>query len=126
VAAGILTDQDRILACQRRHSDTYGGQWEFPGGKVNPGESLQEALRRELQEELGIDAEIGAEILRLRHRYPDRYVEVVFFAVPKFNGIPRNNVFEAIEWVPREKLVEYPFLEADREMVQRLSRNEAL
>ncbi|HUY12109.1 MAG TPA: (deoxy)nucleoside triphosphate pyrophosphohydrolase [Terriglobia bacterium] len=125
VAAGILSNEDCFLVCQRHHSDAYGGQWEFPGGKVNRGESLEEALRRELKEELGIDAEIGPEIFRLRHRYPDRDVEVVFFAVPMFKGVPRNNVFESIEWAPRAKLAEYPFLEADREVVQRLMKNEA-
>ncbi|MGH9430484.1 MAG: (deoxy)nucleoside triphosphate pyrophosphohydrolase [Terriglobia bacterium] len=126
VAAGILTDRDMILACQRPHSDAYGGQWEFPGGKVQSGESLEAALRRELEEELGIRAEIGPEVFRQRHQYPDRHVEVAFFAVREFNGALRNKVFESIEWIPRVKLLEYPFLEADRELVRRLARNEVL
>ncbi|MGH9455849.1 MAG: NUDIX domain-containing protein [Terriglobia bacterium] len=126
VAAGILTNQDLILACQRHHSDAYGGQWEFPGGKVQTGESLTEALRRELEEELGIIAEIGSEVFRQSHQYPDRRVEVAFFAVQEFKGVIRNNVFESIEWVHRARLPQYPFLEADRELVRRLSRNEVL
>jgi 8-oxo-dGTP diphosphatase len=124
VAAGILTDQDYVLACQRHHTDLYGGQWEFPGGKANAGEPLAAALRRELKEELDIDAEVGREIHRLRHRYPDRSVEVAFFSILSFRGVLSNKVFEAIEWVPRHRLTSYPFLEADREMVNRLSRNE--
>jgi 8-oxo-dGTP diphosphatase len=124
VVAGIIPRGDSILICQRRRSDAYGLQWEFPGGKVEDGEEVTSALRRELQEELAIEVEVGAEIFRLRHRYPDRFVEVVFFAVPNFSGETRNQVFEAIEWAPRAQLPQYNFLEADRELVNRLSQGE--
>lgn len=124
VAAGIIIDRDRILICQRPRSDPYGLQWEFPGGKVQPGESLQDCLRRELAEELSIDADIGREVFRARHRYPDRWVEVTFFLVPSFHGIPRNQVFESITWSERQRLPEYNFLEADREIVARIARGE--
>jgi 8-oxo-dGTP diphosphatase len=124
VTAGILVDGDRILVCQRHHSDTYGLQWEFPGGKVHDGEDLKAALRRELVEELAIEAEVGEEVFRLRHRYPDRYVEVVFLAVRKFRGTVENRIFEAVEWVSRQALPSYDFLEADRELVGRIARGE--
>jgi 8-oxo-dGTP diphosphatase len=124
VTAGILTKGERILVCQRHRSDRYGLQWEFPGGKVDPGEELKAALRRELREELAIDAEIGDEVFRLRHRYPHRYVEVVFFAVPSYRGEIRNQVFEGVEWATRQELSAYNFLEADRELVTRLARGE--
>lgn len=124
VAAGILKDGERILICQRHRSDAYGLQWEFPGGKVREGEELKAALRRELAEELGIQAEVGEEVFRLRHQYPDRYVEVVFFAVPAFRGEACNQVFEAITWAPRAGLAAYPFLAADLELVHRLARGE--
>ncbi len=124
VTAGILVAGDRILICQRHRSDPYGLQWEFPGGKVEPRENLRDSLRRELAEELAITAEIGEEVFRLRHRYPDRYVEVVFFAVRSYQGRILNRVFEAVEWVPRAKLRDYPFLEADRELVDRIARGE--
>ena len=101
-------------------------QWEFPGGKVRDGEDLKAALNRELAEELAIEAEVGDEVHRLRHRYPDRYVEVVFFAVRSFKGDLINRVFEAVEWAPRERLANYDFLEADRELVARLARGEIL
>ena len=65
------------------------------------GEELPAALQRELEEELAIQAEVGAEVFRLRHHYPDRYVEVVFFAIASYRGEVRNQVFEAIEWAPR-------------------------
>ncbi len=124
VTAGILIEGGRVLICQRHHSDPYGMQWEFPGGKVNEGEELKASLRRELAEELAIQAEIDEEVFRLRHQYPDRDVEVVFFAVRKFRGTIRNQVFEAIAWVDRSRLSQFNFLEADRELVRRLSHDE--
>ena len=124
VSAGIIIRGDRILICQRHHADPYGLQWEFPGGKVRDGERLKDSLRRELAEELSIEAEVGEEVFRLRHRYPDRYVEVVFFAVPAFRGMVRNQVFEAIVWTPRSELVSYNFLEADQELVKRIAHGE--
>ena len=124
VVAGILCRGDHILICQRRRSDAYGLQWEFPGGKVEDGEELPAALRRELAEELAIQAEVGEEVFRLRHHYPDRYVEVVFFALSSYSGEVHNRVFEAIQWAPRAKLPEYNFLDADREVVNRISKGE--
>jgi 8-oxo-dGTP diphosphatase len=93
VVAGIIRRDDRILICQRRRSDAYGLQWEFPGGKVEDEEQLPAALRRELEEELTIQADVGAEVFRLRHHYPDRYVEVVFFALENYRGEVCNQVF---------------------------------
>jgi 8-oxo-dGTP diphosphatase len=124
VTAGIIVDGDRILICQRHRSDAYGLQWEFPGGKVGEGEDLKQSLRRELAEELSIEAEVGEEVFRLRHRYPDRYVEVIFFSVPSYRGNVSNRVFEAIEWAPRSRLSGYDFLDADRELVSRIARGE--
>ncbi len=126
VAAGILPEVGRVLICQRHRTDRYGLQWEFPGGKVKEGEDLPTALRRELKEELGIETEIGEEVFRLKHHYPDRYVEVVFFKVPLYRGAIENRVFEAIEWAERSRLPEYDFLEADRDLVERIARGELL
>jgi len=126
VTAGILVDGDRVLICQRHRSDAYGLQWEFPGGKVRDGEDLKVSLQRELAEELSIAAEVGDEVFRLRHRYPDRYVEVVFFSVASYRGEVSNRVFEAVEWAERSRLPEYDFLEADRELVERLARGEII
>jgi len=122
VTAGIIIKGDSILVCQRHHTDAYGLQWEFPGGKVQDGEDLKASLRRELAEELAIDAEVGAEVFRLRHQYPDRYVEVVFFSVERYRGELRNLVFESVEWAPRTRLASYNFLEADRELVSRIAQ----
>jgi 8-oxo-dGTP diphosphatase len=124
VTAGIIRSGDRVLICQRHRSDAYGLQWEFPGGKVKDGEDLEASLRRELGEELASQAEIGPEVFRLRHRYLDRYVEVIFFRIEDYHGQVRNQVFEAIEWAPRSRLTDYNFLEADRELVNRISKGE--
>ena len=124
VVAGIIQKNERILICQRHRSDAYGMQWEFPGGKVEDGEALPEALRRELAEELGIQVDVGEEVHRLRHVYPDRYVEVVFFTITDFRGEVSNNVFEAVDWAPRASLREFNFLEADRELVKRIAKGE--
>jgi 8-oxo-dGTP diphosphatase len=124
VVAGIIKRGDRILICQRRRSDPYGLQWEFPGGKVNAGEELASALKRELEEELAIQAEVGEEVFRLRHRYPDRYVEVVFFAIASYTNNVHNQVFEAVAWAPQSALPKYNFLEADRELVNRIAKGE--
>ena len=124
VSAGIIIEGERILICQRHHTDPYGLQWEFPGGKVRKGEKIEDSLRRELAEELSIEAQVGEEVYRLRHRYPDRYVEVVFFSVPAFRGRAQNRVFEAIAWATRAELESYNFLEADRKLVKRIANGE--
>jgi 8-oxo-dGTP diphosphatase len=126
VSAGIIHRDGKILICQRHRSDPYGLQWEFPGGKVRSGEEVKASLRRELAEELQIDAEIGEEVYRLRHHYPDRYVEVVFFPVTSYRGEISNRVFEAIAWAPRGELPRYNFLEADRELVNEIAQGAIL
>ena len=126
VAAGILVRGDDILICQRHHTDRYGLQWEFPGGKLQPRESPEQGLRRELKEELNIEASIGPEVFRVRHRYPDRYVEVIFFRVDSFRGELKNWVFESIAWTARSTLTRYDFLEADRELVERIAKGEVV
>ena len=126
ITAAILLDGESILICQRHHSDAYGLQWEFPGGNVRSGESLEASLRRELGEELGIEATVGAEVFRLRHRYPDRFVEVAFFKIREYQGTIQNLVFEKIEWAPRRELARYRFLEADLGLVEKLVQGEIL
>jgi mutator protein MutT len=121
VSAGILVRDGAVLACQRAPDQSHPGKWEFPGGKREPGETMAECLRRELREELGIEAEVGAELLQHEHTYPGRpAVALVFFRVDRFAGEPRNLVFAAIRWVPIDALQQLDFLEADRELIARL------
>jgi len=125
VTAGILTDGDRVLVCQRKAGDRFGLKWEFPGGKVEAGETPAACLRRELAEELGIDAEVGPEVHRTDYRYPNGVtVRLLFFKIVRYSGVPRNLEFERFAWARPDELSGFDFLEADREVVDRLARGE--
>jgi 8-oxo-dGTP diphosphatase len=121
VSAGILLRDGLVLACQRPADQSHPGKWEFPGGKREAGETMAECLRRELREELGIEAEVGAELWQSTHTYPGRPpVALVFFRVDRFAGEPRNLVFADIRWVDLAGLAALDFLAADRELIARL------
>jgi 8-oxo-dGTP diphosphatase len=125
VTAGILWDGERVLACQRRAGTRFGLKWEFPGGKVEAGESLEASLARELSEELGIAATVGAEVHRTDHTYPGTIgVRLVFFHVRRYEGVPRNLAFEQVAWLRPAELAGYDFLDADRAVVARLAAGE--
>jgi 8-oxo-dGTP diphosphatase len=123
VVAAVIERGRRILIGQRKPGGRHGLKWEFPGGKVEPGEERRAALVRELREELGIEAVVGAEIERLDYSYTrERVTRLIFFRVTEFEGEARNLAFEAIAWAEREQLPEYDFLEADIEFVRRLAQ----
>jgi 8-oxo-dGTP diphosphatase len=125
VAAGILIQDGRILICQRKRDGAFPLQWEFPGGKVEPGEDAAMCLRRELREELTIDAEIGSEISTFRYIYPNGFeVELFFLRVTDYRGEIANQAFEQLLWVNPSELPSYDFLEADRALVARLATGE--
>jgi len=122
VVAAVIERGDRILIGQRKPGGRHALKWEFPGGKVEAGEELRAALARELREELGIEAKIGAEIERYDFLYaPGRLTRLVFFRVSEFTGEARNLEFAAIVWARREELPAYDFLEGDVEFVRRLA-----
>ena len=125
VAALILRDS-KILVCQRRRDDSHALEWEFPGGKVEAGEKPQDALIRELREELGIEARIGRELFRTRHRYREfrSELELIFFqASVDRSAALQNLVFEGFEWAEAASLPQYNFLQADEEFVALLASN---
>jgi len=102
-------------------------KWEFPGGKIEEGEQPRDALRRELEEELGIVAEVGAEVERIVHQYPGgRSVELRFFEVRNYEGEIENRIFREIRWVRRQQLLELDFLEADLGLVNSLAAGKVI
>jgi len=114
VVAAIIARGESALICQRKAGQQYAGKWEFPGGKVEPGEELKAALARELQEELGIAAVIGELLAQYEYAYPGRApVHLAFYQVDKFEGEPSNLIFEEIRWEKVEDLPGYDFLDGD-------------
>ena len=102
-------------------------QWEFPGGKIEPGESPEAALARELNEELGIDATIGSRVTHIRHNYRHGgAVDLQFFAVHEFRGEIENRIFKDVRWVKLEELPNFDFLVADRGLIKDLSQGKLL
>lgn len=127
VAAGLILRGDEVLICQRKAGSPMGLKWEFPGGKIEAGESAEQALRRELDEELGIAAQVGTRIAHLRHTYRSGgAVDLQFFAVHSFTGDIVNQIFEDVRWVPLRTLPEYDFLAADRDLVRDLAAGKLL
>jgi len=122
VVAAVIERDGRILICRRSREDSHPLKWEFPGGKVEPGESPRAALERELEEELAIQARIGSEITRLTHRYPGRSpFRLLFYRVSGFSGEPVNRVFDQILWEEPARLPQYDFLEADADFIRELA-----
>src|SRR3954467_7789079 len=100
VSAGIIYRNRQVLVGQRRGGDRHPFKWEFPGGKVEFGETPQQALVRELREELQIEASVGSELARYEHEYPSgSRVHLLFFAIPEFTGQMKEQVYEQIQWV---------------------------
>ena len=111
-----------MLIGQRKATGHHALKWEFPGGKVEPDERPEAALARELREELGIHAQIGAQIARYEYQYPGRSrILLIFFRVTEFAGQPRNLDFAQLEWAPRERLRDYDFLEGDADFIRQFS-----
>src|ERR1700687_2041829 len=110
VVAALILKDDLILACQRTRHQPMPLKWEFPGGKIEEGEQPRDAMRRELEEELGIDATIGDEATRMRHEYPNgASVELRFFVVREYAGELENRIFRDIQWVNPADLPSYDF-----------------
>src|SRR5579871_4767027 len=127
VVAALIVKENTILICQRTADQAMPFKWEFPGGKVEPGEDLKDALHRELDEELGIDAEIGARVAAIQHTYRGgNSLELHFFRVDHFKRELQNRIFRDIRWINRKDLPTYDFLEADLGLVKDLSAGRLL
>jgi 8-oxo-dGTP diphosphatase len=118
VVAAIIQRAGRILIGQRKDLGHHPLKWEFPGGKVEPGETPEAALIRELQEELGIHARIDRELMRYEYQYPGRSrILLIFYRVVDFDGDPQNLDFDQIRWEQPELLRHYDFLEGDTQFL---------
>ena len=125
VAIGLITRPEHLLICQRRMDKEWPLQWEFPGGKAEAGEDGRACLKRELQEELGIRAEIEEQIHHTTHDYSGgSSFDLTFFRVSSYEGKLQNNVFQRITWARVGELCEYSFLEGDREFITLLVNGE--
>ncbi|MBV8051597.1 MAG: (deoxy)nucleoside triphosphate pyrophosphohydrolase [Acidobacteriaceae bacterium] len=127
VVAALIMKDGKVLVCQRTRHQTMPLKWEFPGGKIEEGEQPRDALRRELDEELGIDAKIGEEVARIRHEYKSgNSVELRFYVVHHYSGEIENRIFRDVRWSPRAELPSYDFLEADLTLVRDLAEGKIL
>jgi 8-oxo-dGTP diphosphatase len=123
VVAAVFRRGDAVLVTRRPDRPGRPGQWEFPGGKVEPGEAEPDALRREIREELACDVEVGPLVLRHAHRYPDLEVDLAFYACELAAGAePRAVGVAEIAWARTASLAGYDFLEADRAVLDEIVR----
>ena len=119
VVAAILEREGRILICQRTAQQSHPLKWEFPGGKIEPGESPAQALARELEEELGITAARSEEITRYEFTYPGKNPTLlIFLRVTHYEGEPQNLIFHDMRWEPASRLAVFDFLEGDRDFLR--------
>ena len=134
VAALILRETEgdgvarvEVLICQRKADQPMSLKWEFPGGKIEAGESSEDALARELDEELGIKAVIGNRVSQVRHKYRNGgSIDLQFFVVREFDGTLENRIFNDVRWAPLTELPEYDFLAADLGLIRDLSEGKLL
>ncbi len=127
VVAGLIVKDGKLLVCQRTRHQTMPLKWEFPGGKIEEGEQPRDALRRELEEELGILATVGDEVRRIQHEYPNGgMVELRFFVVREYQREIENRIFRDMQWADPKDLPKYDFLEADLTLVRDLAAGKLL
>ena len=119
VTAAVVERDGRFLVTRRQADVHLAGHWEFPGGKVEPGESHADGLRREMREELETDVAVGAKILTVPHAYPDRTVELHFYAC-ELCGEPAPRLGQEMRWVTRDEMRALPFPPADEALIRKL------
>ena len=127
VVAALIVRDSKILICQRTEAQALPLKWEFPGGKVERDEDLKDALHRELDEELWIDAVIGRKVAAIQHTYGSgASLELYFYRVDRFTNEIENRIFRDVRWVERKELPTYDFLEADVRLIKDISAGKLL
>jgi 8-oxo-dGTP diphosphatase len=127
VVAALIVREGKILICQRTKSQPMALKWEFPGGKIEPGEEAVQALKRELMEELGIQAEIGPEVAKVHHVYRrGNSVSLQFFLVERFQNEIENKIFNQLKWADPQDLPHYDFLDADKGLVEDIASGKVI
>lgn len=122
VVAALIWDGDRFMACQRPAHKARGLLWEFVGGKVEPGETKEEALVRECREELGVTIAVGDVFMEVEHVYPDLTVHLTLFHARITEGIPRKLEHNDIQWITTEEIDQFAFCPADEEILRKLKQ----
>ena len=120
VVAALIWDEKRFLACQRPAHKARGLLWEFVGGKVEPGETREQALIRECQEELAVTVAVQDVFMEVDHVYPDLTVHLTLFNASITEGIPQKIEHNDLRWITVEEIDQYPFCPADEEILRRL------
>ena len=124
VVAGVISDADgRVLLAQRPAGRHLAGGWEFPGGKLEPGEAPFDGLRRELREEIGIEVESATPLVRVRHAYPEREIELDVWTVTGFRGDPVGREGQPLRWCPGGELGAAGLLPADLPVIDALLKS---
>jgi 8-oxo-dGTP diphosphatase len=123
VTAAVIEKDGRILIAKRRIGDQHGGRWEFPGGKIDLGETPEECLKRELKEELGIEAEIGDFICASAFKYMFVPLELLVYKARHVSGKFQSLDHDELRWVKPSELVEYDFVKADVKVVKKLMKD---
>lgn len=118
VTAAVICQGDRVLICQRPANKNCGLLWEFPGGKIEPGETGEQCIVRECQEELGVTLRVERKLTDVMHEYPDRIVHLHFYLCEILAGIPEKKEHNAIAWVIADNLPQYEFCPADSKMLK--------
>ena len=120
VAAALIWDGDKFMICQRPAHKARGLLWEFVGGKVEPGESREQALVRECREELAVTVSVGGIFMDVVHEYPDLLVHLTLFNATIAEGVPQKLEHNDIRWITVDEIPNYGFCPADEEILKRL------
>jgi len=126
VASGVIVKNNKILIGLRAEGDSGAGMWEFPGGKIELNESSEDAIKRELREELDIEATVNQKIMKYSHRFKNTIYEISFFEINKFTGSIKKNVHDDLQWIELASLKKYQFISGDLLLIDRILANPTL